>query len=222
LCPDCDQLLDGLLADVPELVAQLVTALRKGHRFAPHGFRRGDVQHPDESALPWSPAAAGALGDLNTLMACPPSDRRQLLRVLSRLAQRAHRVIDRPRDRSVTMCPVCRVELLVPDDDPQKRSIICPTEGCSYAATWQQHQIDLLDAFGDAMLTAEEVRFVLARGGEPITRQRISYLVQRHGLPRETVENPRWQQGRLVTEPQFVYRLRDVRDLQARLTQPAA
>jgi hypothetical protein len=218
LCPECDVLLDGLLYDLPELIEQLTIALRKGHRFAPHGFRRGDVERPDEAPIPWSPAAATALDRLRRIVTDRPEDRRVLLRRLSAAAARAHRVIDRPRDRDVTACPVCRSEIPLPARTAEAEvPIVCPATECSYSASWDQHQADLLDASGDVMLTAEEVRFVLARNGEPISRQRISYLVQRHGLPRERIVVPSWRGKRLVTDAQWAYRLRDVRDLQARL-----
>ncbi len=50
-----------------------------------------------------------------------------------------------------------------------------------------------------------------------VDRNRINYLIRRHGLPREQIVKPAWEGDRLVTEPQWVYRLRDVRDLIARL-----
>lgn len=217
LCPDCDRLLDDLLADLPNLVEELGFAMRKDVRFAPHGYRQGDVEHPDEAPIPWSPVAAGVLGATRRLMADPPQDRRLLLPSLSRLAERAHRVIERPKDRQTTMCPRCGCTITVPDDDPAERSIICPVEGCAYSATWAAHLTDLLDANGEALLTAEELRFVLIHNGEPISRFRIQYLVTHHGLPREQIAIPRWKHKRLITEAQFAYRLRDVRDLEARL-----
>lgn len=236
LCPDCDQLLDQLLTDVPGLVAELGTAMRKGARFAEHGWRAGDVEHPDEAVLPWNPAAASALTDLRHIMtvwgndsrvvhasgeACAgPSDRRTLLQQLSKTAAYAHRVIDRPRDRTYTVCPRCRTDIPVPAGNPDERTVLCHSEGCHYTATWTQHLSDLLDLNGDAMLTADELRFVLTHNGEPITRFRIRYLVAKHGLPREEISIPTWKDKRLVTEAHYAYRLRDVRELQARLDQP--
>ena len=217
LCGDCAKLLDALIIDVPELVAQLTTSMRKGGRFGQHGWRRGDVERPDESPIPWSPPAAKCLSDLRQFVANAPADRHLQLEQLSRLARRAHRIINRPAERETTICPTCRAEIAVPDDDPEDRVIVCPTEGCSYAATWPHHLRDLLDANGDALLTAQELRFVLSHNGEPITRQRIAYLVERHGLPREQRNVPSWVGANIVTEARWVYRLKDVRDLQARL-----
>lgn len=234
LCGDCDHLLNDLLYDLPELVHQLGVAMRKDTRFRPHGHRLGDVEHPDEATIPWNPGPAGVLTELQQLMAgrvwtrntdgdgwalTPldvrnPANRRALLEHMSRLATRAHHVIDRPRDREYSMCPRCRTEIVVEDHT----LVVCPNPECTYLATWGNHQTDLLDANGDAMLTAEEIRFILDQSGEPITRQRIHYLVARHGLPREEIVRPSWAADRrLVTKPQYVYRLRDVRDLQAKL-----
>ncbi len=214
LCPDCDRVLDGLLYDLPELIEHLTIALRKGHRFAPHGHRRGDVEHPDEAPILWSPAAASALGDLHRIMADRPG-RKSMLYRLSRAAARTHRIVDRPQDREITMCPRCRSEIVVTNRD---LAVTCTSDTvCGYAASWDQHQRDLLEANEDAMLTMNDLVLVLTRAGEPMTRDRINKMIKRHGLPRERIENPAWREGRLVTEPQWVYRLGDVRHLQAEI-----
>lgn len=213
LCPDCDRLLDGLLYDLPELVHQVGVAMRKDTRFAPHGHRLGDAEHPDEAPIPWSPTAARVLMDLQALTRKTWPDRRALLPALTKLAERAHRIIERPKDREYTMCPRCRAEIVVEDH----ALVLCPTQGCTYAATWDFHQGDLLDVCGDVMLTAKQLVGVLCANGEPITRRRVYYLVENHGLPREEIKIPDWRDGRIVTEDQWVYRLRDVRDLQSRL-----
>lgn len=219
LCGPCSTLLDQLLADLPDLVEQVGIAMRKAVRFPPHGHRRGDTETPDESPIPWNQAAALALGDLQRLIATGRhTSRHALLADLSRAARRAHRVIDRPRDRTFTMCPVCRTELVVPEADPDNRQIVCTTNGCSYSASWDQHQSDLLDANGDAMLTMNDLVLVLTRAGEPMTRDRINNMIRRHGLPREQISDPKWEDGKVVvTEPKWVYRLRDVRELAARI-----
>ena len=213
LCPTCDQLLDGLLYDLPELLHQLEVAMRKATSFKPHGHRKGDIEKPDEAPIPWNPAAAACRSDLQALTRTRWTNRRTLLTELSRLASRAHQVIDRPKDRDTTMCPHCRTSIDITD----RTLITCPD--CRYHATWEQHQIDLLDANGGMMLTADEIRFVLSRTGEPISRQRIWYLFKRHGLNREKITVPTWRDRKLVTEAQYVYRLRDVRSLQAELAQ---
>lgn len=214
LCPDCDRILEGLLYDLPELVHQLGVAMRKGTQFRPRGHRKGDVEKPDEAPIPWNPAAAAVKADLQRLMSDTWPDRRVLLTHLSGVAARAHQVIDRPRDREYSMCPTCRAQIDVEDHT----LIVCPASDCRYVASWQQHRTDLLDAMGDAMLTMGDLVVVLTRSGEQVDRNRINYLIKRHGLPREQISKPAWQEDRLVvTEPQWVYRLRDVRDLIARL-----
>ena len=217
LCKTCDRLLDSLLADLPNLVEELGFAMRKDTRFTPHGHRKGDIQKPDEAPLPWNPSAARALTALHTFIADvradPGRSRRRILADLSDLATWAHRIIERPKDREYTMCPKCRTEIVVEDHT----LVICPSDNCRYMSTWDNHQSDLLDANGDALLTMSDLVLILTRAGEPIDRNRINYLIRRHGLPREEIENPHWREGRLVTEPQWAYRLNDVRELQARL-----
>ena len=213
ICPDCDRTLDDLLYDLPELLHQLGVAMRKQTSFKPSGHRQGDLEKPDEAPIPWNPVAAGCMSDLNRLMRNRWPDRRGLLVQLSTLAARAHRVIDRPKDREYSMCPQCRDQI-----DVQDRTLItCPK--CHYHASWEQHQADLLDANGDAMLTLADLVMVLTRAGEKVDRNRINYLISRHGLPREQVQLPTWRDGELKPgKPMWVYRLRDVRELSERLT----
>lgn len=229
LCKPCDQLLDGLLADLPHLVEELGFTARKDTRFPDRGYRRGDVEYPDEATLGWHPAATNLLADLRAFTAGRASvkhdddwtwevfnihDRRALLQHLSRLTARAHKIIDRPRDRAWTMCPKCRadVELKQRGDN-----VLCPNPECDYTAAWTTHQTDLLDASGDVMLTIPELVQVLAEHGETITQRRIHHFVEYWGLPRETIARPRWKDGRIETKEVDVYRVRDVRELQARL-----
>lgn len=69
------------------------------------------------------------------------------------------------------------------------------------------------------MLTMNQLILVSSEPGTPPdrVRNRINYLIRRHGLPREETQSPKWRGGKIVTEPQWVYRLGDVQDLQ---TQP--
>jgi hypothetical protein len=242
LCGACETLVAGLLHDLPQMLEQLGLTLRKAHRFAPRGFHRGDEEHPDESPIPWSVPAVRCMGDLHKLMAqAHLLSRHELLERMSKLMRRGHRVIDRPQDRDVAMCPECRGEIIIlnrhrtvtcgaviVEDDPDAPE---PTNGeprrqrertCTYAASWEQFRRDLLTSNADVMLTADEIRFVLSHNGEPITRQRISYLATRHGLPREEIQAPKWQKGKIVTEPTWMYRLGDVQDLQTELSRNAA
>lgn len=223
LCGPCTKLLDAYLADIPALMAELGTAERKDTRFPAHGHRKGDIEHPDESPLPWNPAATRLLARWRDLIGSDwyrdPTNRPALLAEISDLATRTHRLVDRPADRAMSICPDCRDELALPDKGGR---VVCRNQGCAYSASWEQHQTDLLDANEDVMLTAAELVGVLCKNGEPITRQRVSYLVERHGLPREKIVHPEWDHGRIVTKPQFVYRLRDVRALQDELSSTRA
>jgi len=237
LCGDCETILTNLLNDLPGVVEDLHLALRKAVRFTPHGFRRGDKETPDESPIPWNPSAAETLGDLNRIMLNGHLlDRHTLLEDLSKTIRRAHRVIDRPKDREFTLCPECREEIPVtsrklavqcfatiieddpdapePDDGEQRAQ---RTRQCDYAASWEQHQKDILQANEDALLTMSDLVLVLTRAGEPITRDKVNNLIRRHGLPREQIQKAKWKEGKIVTDPQWVYRLRDVRELVAKL-----
>lgn len=220
LCNECDALLDSLLADLPHIVEELGFAMRKDVRFKPHGHRKGDAEHPDEAPLPWSPPAAALLGELNEFMADPPGLRTEQLAELSWIAQRAHRIIERPKDRQITMCPTCRSDIEIPDDDPQTRIILCAVQGCGYCASWPQHKIDILHANTDALLTMTELATILTEDTDPAayerTRNRIRYLERRKGLARERIQRPDWgANGEIVTEAKWVYRLGDVLDLLA-------
>ena len=237
LCGDCETLLTAYLADLPMVIEQLEVALRKAHRFAPHGFRRGDTETPDEAPVPWNPSAVRCLADVHRFMLdAPLKDRHWILESLSKLTRRAHGIIDRPVDREITMCPKCREEIIVTnrnlavtcgakvvEDDPEAPE---PEEGqqrqqrariCDYAASWEQHRKDLLQVNADAMLTLKDLVIVFADAGVRIDRNRINYLIRRHGLPREEIQSPKWRAGKIVSEPQWVYRLGDVQDLQAQL-----
>lgn len=236
LCGDCSTLLDNLLYDLPEIVEQLTITLRKGYRFRPRGWRRGDTETPNEAPIPWNPSALRVLADLHELMRRRPDDRHLQLFELSRLAKRAHAVIDRPVDREITMCPKCREEIVVTnrslavtcgakivEDDPDvpeaQRIRIC-----DYAASWEQHRRDLLDVNADAMLTMKDLVNIFSGDSDSPNkvRNRINYLIRRHGLPREEIQSPKWRNGKIVTEPQWVYRLGDIQDLQNQLARREA
>lgn len=209
LCGECAKLLDGLEADLPALIHDLGLALTLRTRFAPRGHRKGDTEHPDESQIPLSLAASARLSDFHAFLAQRPTlDRHEALKRLSALAEKAHRTIDRPKDRIYTRCPLCAEDIWLDQTGP----VYCPSQDCGYtAATWTRHQTDLLDASGDAWLTIADLVTII--GGDPKTvRNRIEYLSRRQGLPRERIERPAWDHGHIITEAQWVYRLRDVRE----------
>lgn len=217
LCRVCDRLLDRLVADLPGLLLVLREAWLKDVTFVQRGWRAGDGR-PDEASLPWSPAAGDLFDELAAVARrrdwMVPADRAALLEELSGLAERAHRIVDRPPDRQWTVCPSCGATV----DAVRGRQVVCRAvagqQPCSYRAGWQEHQRNLLDGYADQLLTCSQLVGALTVAGEPISRQRISYLVKRHGLERLQVQRPAWREGRIVTEPTFVYRLGDVRSLQ--------
>mgnify|MGYP000894051917 FL=1 len=242
LCGDCSTLLTAYLADLPMVIEQLEGALRKAYRIAPHGFRRGDTETPDEAPVPWNPSAVRCLSDVHRFMLdAPLKDRHWILENLSGLARRAHRIIDRPVDREITMCPTCRAEIVVTnrslavtcgakvvEDDPDAPK---PEEGqqpaqririCDYAASWEQHRKDLLSVNLDAMLTMNELLIVLGGAGEQINRDKINNLIRRHGLPREEIVTGQWRQGEVKTRSLWVYRLGDVMFLMAQIEERKA
>lgn len=241
LCGDCSKLVDNLLYDLPELVEQLTITLRKGHKFAPHGFRRGDTSTPDEAPIPWNPSAVRCLADVHEFMRRHPTDRHLQLFELSRLARRAHRIIERPVDREMTLCPKCREEIIVTN---RSRAVTCgakvveddpdappPEDGqqraqririCDYAASWEQHRKDLLSVNLDAMLTMNELLIVFGQAGEKINRDKINNMIRRHGLPREEIVTGQWRQGEVKTRSLWVYRLGDVMFLMAQIEERKA
>lgn len=236
LCGDCETILAGLLYDLPELVEQLGYTLRKSQRFEVKGYRQRERETPDESPIPWSPAAARCLADLHRFMLdAPLHDRHWTLETLSGLARKAHGVIGRPRDREMTQCPRCRADIVVTD---RSRTVTCshliveddpdapePKEGeqrrqrervCDYAASWEQHRRDLLEVNADAMLTMRQLVDAFSEPNTPAerVRNRVRYLVARHGLPREQVEVlVGWADGKIRTRTEWVYRLGDVQDM---------
>ncbi|QLQ16130.1 MAG: hypothetical protein HZY73_11250 [Micropruina sp.] len=133
ICGACDAYLGRLLSDLPEMTRHLLESIRKDVRFAPRGWKRGDVERPDESPIPWNPAAARCLADLRRIVNDQrfrvASGRAALLAELSRAMERAHRVIDRPKDVALTMCPRCRAEMRLTPGLPCPASAGMPPTG---------------------------------------------------------------------------------------------
>ena len=215
LCGDCAKLLAGLEADMPALIHDLGLALTLRTRFAPRGHRKGDTEHPDESQIPLSLAASARLSDFHTFLAQRPTlNRHEALKQLSMLAEKAHRTIDRPKDRIYTRCPLCSEDIWLDQTGP----VAC-TKCHSYTAdTWTQHESNLIAANLDAMLTMTELVSAITTNRDPAacerTRNRIRYLERRHGLARERIQRPQWgTDGENITEAKWGYRLGDVLDL---------
>lgn len=215
LCVPCQQMLEDLTADVPEALRQLATHRRKGGKFPPRGWRKDDESNPDEAPIPFNPNAALAVQRITNALA--EDNLQERLVRLSDALRYTHRIIDRPADRVITMCPDCRTEFVVADTH---QLIQCTA--CAYSSPWDRHLLRLLDVLGGSLYTGREACELLSRAGEPLTKSRLDYLVRRHGLPREERSKPSWSKGTIVTEAVWVYRLADIRDLQAQLTEAKA
>ena len=218
LCHACHNLLDGLLADTPELIAELATARRRSVKFVPGGS-------DDTAGIPWSEAASRCHRELTTLWANLANlDQPTQLTQLGHLHRQGRRIIDRPRDLiNLGNCPICGHEIrqerptvtelehataVVTCGHPQASGPACP-----YRADWHDHQRQLLDQRADMLLTVGELVGVLTEAGEPASRHRINYLVRKHGLPRERITRPHLRGQVIVTEQVWVHRLGDVRDM---------
>lgn len=203
LCPECSDLLDDLITDLPGIIEQLCVTLRKGSRFAPRGWAKGDEERPDEATIPWSIAASTLLDEINRFTSANNHSRAWQLGALSSIASRAHHIIDRPRDRHITICPRCSQTLWLDD----KTAFTCPTTDCGYACdSWSSHIADLLATQPDVMLTMDELTLAIDAKPETI-RKRIQRAVATKGMPRE--RRKVWRDGRIVEGP-WVYRLTDV------------
>lgn len=218
LCHACHNLLDGLLADTPELIAELATARRRSVKFVPGGS-------DDTAGIPWSEAASRCHRELTALWANLANlDQPTQLTQLGHLHRQGRRIIDRPRDLiNLGNCPICGHEIrqerpTVTELEQATATVRCVhapigEPACPYTADWHDHQRALLDQRNDMMLTVSELVGVLTEAGEPATRRRIKYLVEHHGLPRERITRPHLRGRAIVTEQVWVHRLGDVRDL---------
>jgi len=226
LCHACQNLLEALHTDTPELLAELATARRRAVKFI------GGTDDP--AGIPWSEAASRCHRELATLWAelagtnLTDLNQPALLIRLGHLHRQGRRIIDRPRDLiNLGLCPICGHEIrqerpTVTELEQATATVTCthaPTDGpaCPYTADWHDHQKTLLDQRNDMMLTVSELVGVLTEAGEPATRRRIKYLVEHHGLPRERITRPHLRGKAIVTEQVWVHRLGDVRDLMAKL-----
>ncbi|MFT3877152.1 MAG: hypothetical protein QM708_12125 [Propioniciclava sp.] len=224
LCHECSDLLDRLRADAPALLLALHEAVIKDVAFAQLG---APATHADpetgalieESPVPFNAGASDALREVKAALQVRPVSAQ--LAALSAAARRAHQVVDRPRDDiRLGKCPMCGAAISMPrpghhDIAAGHVMVTCPA--CTYRASWADHQRVILDQAGDTPLTIGEIVGVLTQGGEPVARKRIEYLVARHGLPRERMTRLYRRGHELVFGEVWVYRLRDVRELQAKL-----
>lgn len=201
------------------------------------------AEDDDEAALPWDDRALKAKNQLSydlrqtaTLIKITglrtPAIARQLRAHLGRLARhqtmpdhahkiskavaRAHAVIDRPPSPwYYGPCPLCHLDIFTDRVDEQDRDarVACPRPGCGYTAHPTDHRSKQLDAGDDRWLTIRELVGAITSAGETVTRDQIKGWIRREGLPREVHSRPRWRDGRLIPNEEYVYRLGDVRRL---------
>ena len=226
LCHACANLLDGLLTDTPGLVTDLATARRRGVRFV--------GGNNDASGIPWSEAASRCHRDLVAFGdELPQLDQHTALVRLGHLHRTGRRIIDRPRDLiNLGTCPICNHDIrqerpTLTELEQATAQVTCnhaPLNGpaCPYRADWHDHQRKLLNQRADMLLTVHELVGVLTEAGEPVSRDRIKYLIRKHGLPRERITRPHLRGKTIVTEQVWVHRLGDVRDMIADMTTNAA
>jgi hypothetical protein len=127
---------------------------------------------------------------------------------LSQLMSEAHQAIDIPRHTPVTYCLTCGAEIIEAD------WVVCP---CGYSTPLSLHRANVLSANRDRLLTMADLIGVLQQAGLPIDRNRINYLIRKHGLPREKVTETVWRNSRLVERETWGYKVGDVMDLQHQL-----
>ena len=216
LCPACDTLLDQLLGDVPALVDDLQTAIRKDVRFPrigrPHERSLDAEGNPiDESPLPFNLGASRILSDLARVLHGPPiarsrwalghpreTQRAALLADLSRLVERAHQIIDRPADLVyVGPCPTCTRDL----ETPRGHDVAC--EHCTYRQAWQTHIDTMLAGRLDTLMTVAEL--VVATGFD---RGHVKNLTRR--MAGVEITRPHLDGWMIRTRSVTMYKLGDV------------
>jgi len=234
VCRECAGLFKAIVADVPQLVAELELALTKQTEFLNQGAPPPPPAAVDEAeadpdgplpSLEWSEGAAQALVALHQAFGGTPQyvarfwldDWAQVMRnpdvdkVMARVsaaAARGHRVIDRPPTLfEYGPCPKCgtpiRQERVRADEH-----VHCGK--CGYHATLTEHQVTQVNAAVEEWHTYSEIMAMLLVAGEPISKSAFDNLINRDGLPRERQNRPRWRDGQLVRNEQWMYRLGDV------------
>jgi hypothetical protein len=229
ICSACSAEFRDVVRDVPLLVAELEVAFTKQVQFLDQGAPK--ESDPDEATLDWSEAAASALTGLRDAFGGTPEvvarfwlddwakvtrdpDVEVKMAKVTEAASRAHRVIDRPPTLfEYGPCPgtkdgiACRT--------PLRQERVSPGEFvrcrvCGYRAELGEHQKTQVLAAQDEWHTYSEIQKMLLVAGEPLTKHAFDNLIARDGLPRESINRPRWREGQLVANYQWHYRLRDV------------
>lgn len=230
VCSACSYQFHQVVADVPLLVAELEVAFTKQVGFLDQGAPPGDGE--DEGVLDWSEGAARALANLHRAFDGTPEvvarfwldDWSKVTRhpdvvanmaAVTGAASRAHRVIDRPptlfeygpcpgeKDGQQCRTPIRQERILTPGGMVRCRK-------CGYHAELAAHQRTQILAAQDEWHTYSEISKMLLVAGEPLSKHAFDNLIARDGLPRESLNRPRWRDGRLVEFWQWHYKLRDV------------
>lgn len=218
LCTDCHGQLARMLADMPHLITELETALRKDVSFVQHAI----FTDSDEAPVNFNTAASRAIDRLNHLTRDNPHHNQftpDAARELSRAVRTAHNIIDRPRDITyLGLCPRCNNDIWADrawlnDVRAGHRNVACE---CGYSQTWREYTWRVINQFEDSYLTEGQIVGMFTEAGKPITRKRIQYLADRkkNPLPREKRERPYWRDGNLFTRTVWVYRVGDLLELQ--------
>jgi len=230
ICSVCEGEFRAVVADVPLLVAELEVAFTKQVEFLDQGAPK--ESDPDEASLDWSEGASAALVALHQALGGTPhvvarfwlDDWARLVRDpdvvvkmadVTAAASRAHRVIDRPPTLfEYGPCPG-KTEDGQPCRVPLRQERVSPGEyvrcrRCGYRAELVEHQRTQVLAAQDEWHTYSEITKMLMVAGEPLSKHAFDNLIARDGLPRESLNRPRWRDGVLVANYQWHYRLRDV------------
>ena len=228
LCPHCTAQLNLMLTDLPELLHQLGITTRKDHTFPPRGTLRTEPNRADEAPIPWNPAAANMHRRIRAIILDPatrdPANRVWLHDTLAAYTTRAHELIDRPADRIFAgQCPTCGAALHGERGQVVTCHNLTPAGAeCGYQATWDHHTAAQLEQRRDQWLPMRELVTCLMAAGHgrrdrQATKDRINYLVARHGLPREKRLIAHWAGQTIQTEEVWTYRPTDVLELETSL-----
>jgi hypothetical protein len=241
MCQACSDKFRRIVADVPRLMHDLEVAHSKQVTFLDTGAPKHG--NPDEAPLDFNPRASKSISELARALGGDPVEQSlamlahwqdvlrhpDLPRIAGRISgavKQAHQTIEHPPEvYDYGLCPSCGERILqeritagvqaankpgTPD-----RMVTCPHCG-NYAADIKEHQRTQILRLEEEWRTVAEVLEAMRLIGEPITRHQLDNMIYRDGLPRETRSRPRFSNGILVSDEVFVYRLKDIREVQRR------
>lgn len=238
LCSSCEVLFENLIGDIPALVENLEEAIARNVRFVDHGSSTSPDESPlglyraasdalrrlrDTLVYPSEAVRRRDRPDLAAQVATGASrwmlshwqdvlrhvDIRGVAHRVSLATQRAHRVIDRPRDLMfLGDCPrACGAQLW-----PERGavSVACPNEACGWAGSVDELIREWLSTGDDRYLTERELLLALPT----LTRRTLGRWIAHEGVPRQEMSRPFWQEdGTLSAKTYMAYRLGSVREL---------